>query len=74
MTTRRRAEEDADAGGDAEGAEEQPRGNLRGHRGAIELVERITVVGVAVVGLGSLLSGVSREWSGEVDFTRVAPM
>ena len=67
--------EDADAGGDAEGAEGQPEGQSEGpSEGQSELVERVTVVGVAVVRLGSLLSGVSREWSGEVDFTRVAPM
>ena len=39
-----------------------------------ELVERVTVVGVATVRLGSLLSGGVKEWRGEVDFFREAPM
>ena len=58
-----------------EDVEGQSEGQSEGRsEGRSELVERVTVVGVAVVRLGSLLSGVSREWSGDVDFTRVAPM
>ena len=37
-------------------------------------MERVTVVGVATVRLGSLLSGGVKEWRGEVDFFREAPM
>ena len=72
------AEESKEATGDA-GGEDKPEGEpeaepAEGSEAQSELVERVTFVGVATVRLGSLLSGGVKEWRGEVDFFREAPM
>jgi hypothetical protein len=72
------AEESKETNGDADG-EDKPEGEpeaepAEGSETQSELVERVTVVGVATVRLGSLLSGGVKEWRGEVDFFREAPM
>ena len=56
---------------DREEPEAEP---AEGSEAQSELVERVTVVGVATVRLGSLLSGGVKEWRGEVDFFLEAPM
>ena len=72
------AETSKETTGDADGAD-KPEGEpeaepAEGSETQSELVERVTVVGVATVRLGSLLSGGVKEWRGEVDFFREAPM
>ena len=73
------AEESKETTGDAADGADKPEGEpeaepAEGSEAQSELVERVTVVGVATVRLGSLLSGGVKEWRGEVDFFREAPM
>ena len=73
------AEESKGTNGDAADGGDKPEGEpeaepAEGSEAQSELVERVTVVGVATVRLGSLLSGGVKEWRGEVDFFREAPM
>jgi len=73
------AEESKGTTGDAADGADKPEGEpeakpAEGSETQSDLVERITVVGVATVRLGSLLSGGVKEWRGEVDFFREAPM
>ena len=73
------AETPKETTGDAADGADKPEGEpeaepAEGSEAQSELVERVTVVGVATVRLGSLLSGGVKEWRGEVDFFREAPM
>jgi hypothetical protein len=73
------AEESKETTGDAADGGDKPEGEpeaepAEGSEAQSELVERVTVVGVATVRLGSLLFGGVKEWRGEVDFFREAPM